>query len=127
MPDLKNFRERLAGKLFPPKGDHVPDSRSNERADNQPKSQVDNLFCWHSHAHGPAARGPQAGSKTQCHHHAIPADQQRAKIKSYRMHIEKANSRRKPGNHNAPPAKPSQTARTIESNRPSDYESGSWT
>ena len=79
--------ERLTGKILAPVGNHVESARPDKRAQDQPRSEIDNRVGANSLARRAAAGGPKSGEESKGNKDAIPVNAEAAELKGNLVHV----------------------------------------
>src|SRR6266536_2326787 len=85
--DVKNLPERSAGEILAPIGEDIEPARADDRAENQPGTEVDHRLAANPVKRRPPSSGPESGEQTERDENAVPVDSETAQVKGDLVHV----------------------------------------
>src|SRR2546425_12029023 len=85
--DVENLPERLDGEVFAPIREDKEPTRADDRAEDQPRTEVDHRLAANPAERRAPSGGPESGEQTERDENAVPVDGETAKVKGDLMHV----------------------------------------
>ena len=86
-PDVKKLPERSASEVFAPIREDIEPARADDRAEDQPRTEVDDRLTANPAERRAPSGGPETGEQTERDENAVPIDGETAKLKGDLMHV----------------------------------------
>src|SRR5206468_564641 len=85
--DVENLPERSAGEVFAPIGKDIKPARADDRAEDQPRTEVDHRLTTNPAERRAPSGGPESGEQTESDENAVPVDGEIAELKGDLVHV----------------------------------------